>query len=141
MNIIKEFSGKYFFLSNFYERPVEVDDKKYANTEAAFHAFKCPERRGEFAFLGPKEAKRLGRSVKLRPDWEQVKDDVMRNVVRAKFTQHEDLKQMLLETGDAILEEGNTWHDKYWGVDSVTRKGKNMLGKILMEIRDELRNT
>lgn len=136
---IRSFDKYYFFLSNFYERPVVVDGNTYTNSEAAFHAFKCHERRGEFTFLGPKEAKRLGRSVKLRPDWEQVKDDVMRKVVRAKFTQHEDLKQMLLETGDAILEEGNTWNDKYWGVDSVTRDGKNMLGKILMEIRDELR--
>ena len=139
MNTIKEFSGKYFFLSNFYEVIVTIDGFTFVNSEAAFHAFKCLERRGEFTFLGPKEAKRLGRSVKLRPDWEQVKDDVMRKVVRAKFTQHEELKRMLLETGDAILEEGNTWHDKYWGVDSVTREGKNMLGKILMEIRDELR--
>lgn len=140
MNKIREFTGNYFFLSNFYERSVKVGDKKYANTEAAFHSFKCPERAEEFTTLNPKEAKRLGRSVKLRPDWEQIKDDVMRKVVRAKFTQHEDLKQKLLETGDAILEEGNTWNDKYWGVDATTREGKNMLGKILMEIRAELAN-
>ena len=140
MNTIEEFSGKYFFLSNFYECPVEVDGTTYANSEAAFHAYKRPDCKHMFTTLSPKHAKHLGRAVELRSDWEQVKDDIMRKVVCAKFTQNEDLKQMLLETGDAILEEGNTWHDKYWGVDSVTREGKNMLGKILMEIRDELRN-
>lgn len=137
--VIKSFNGYYFFLSNFYESPITIDGVTYKNSEAAFHAHKCPELRYRFVNLNPRDAKRLGRSVKLRPDWEQVKDDVMRKVIRAKFTQHDNLKQKLLATGNAVLEEGNTWHDLYWGVDANTRQGKNTLGKILMEIRDELR--
>ena len=137
--VIKSFNGYYYFLSNFYECPITIDGVTYKNSEAAFHGHKCPELRYKFINLNPRDAKRLGRSVKLRPDWEQVKDDVMRKVIRAKFTQHDDLKQKLLATGDAVLEEGNTWHDLYWGVDANTRQGKNTLGKILMEIRDELR--
>ena len=86
----------------------------------------------------PGQAKRAGRKAVLRHDWEDVKMNVMRKALRKKFSDPE-LKAKLLATGDQILEEGNTWHDKYWGVDSVTREGKNMLGKILMEIRDELR--
>ena len=85
----------------------------------------------------PSEAKRLGRRVRLRSDWEQVKYDVMLDVVRAKFNQHPDLAQKLLATGDEELVEGNDWGDTYWGV--CNGRGKNMLGKILMRVRAELR--
>lgn len=87
--------------------------------------------------LNPSEAKRLGRRVRLRSDWEQVKYDVMLDVVRAKFNQHPDLAQKLLATGDEELVEGNDWGDTYWGV--CNGRGKNMLGKILMRVRAELR--
>ena len=73
----------------------------------------------------------------LRPDWEAVKDDVMRVAVRAKFTQHEELRELLLSTGDEALVE-HTTNDAYWG-DGGDGSGKNMLGKILMEVRAELR--
>ena len=62
----------------------------------------------------------------------------MYEIVKEKFTQHEDLKRRLLETGDEELQEGNNWYDTYWGVDIHTGKGLNMLGKILMRIREEL---
>lgn len=62
----------------------------------------------------------------------------MEDIVWAKFTQNEDLKQMLLAAGDLVLEEGNTWHDTFWGVDAKTREGENHLGRILMHIRKEL---
>ena len=87
--------------------------------------------------LNPSEAKRLGRRMRLRSDWEQVKYDVMLDVVRAKFNQHPDLAQKLLATGDEELVEGNDWGDTYWGV--CNGRGKNMLGKILMRVRAELR--
>lgn len=78
--------------------------------------------------------------VDLRSDWEAVKVTVMEEIVRAKFTQNEDLKWRLLTTGDACLEEGNTWHDTFWGVDAKTGEGLNHLGRILMKVRDELRD-
>lgn len=81
----------------------------------------------------------MGRSRKLplRRDWESVKDQVMLEVVRAKFTQHEDLKAILLATGDAKLVE-HTANDSYWG-DGGDGSGKNRLGQILMQVREELR--
>lgn len=85
------------------------------------------------------ESKRLGRKVDLRTDWDLVKLDVMRRVVRAKFEQHPNLAQYLIDTGDAELIEGNTWHDVYWGVDLKTDEGENHLGKILMALRQEFR--
>lgn len=77
--------------------------------------------------------------VKLRPDWEDVKEQVMEDIVRAKFTQNQYLGDWLLNTGDAELIEGNNWGDTTWGVDIRTKKGKNLLGKILMKVRAELK--
>ena len=77
--------------------------------------------------------------MQLRADWEDVKLSIMEDIVRAKFTQNEDLKQLLLATGDLVLEEGNTWHDTFWGVDVKTQEGENHLGRILMRVRQELR--
>lgn len=133
---IEQFRGPYYFLSNFYPAAVEVDGIRYENNEAAFQAQKQPERAQEFASLPPNEAKRLGRRVKLRPDWESVKIMMMTDVVRAKFAQNENLRKKLLETGEAELIEGNHWQDTFWGV--CRGKGRNELGKILMKIRREL---
>jgi ribA/ribD-fused uncharacterized protein len=87
----------------------------------------------------PAEAAKLGRdrSKPLRGDWEDIKDWVMRLAVYEKFTQHADLKSILLSTGDAELVE-HTSNDSYWG-DGGDGSGKNMLGKILMETRERLR--
>lgn len=140
-DIISNFRLKYRFLSNFYPVRIEYDGIIYNNSEAAFQAQKCTDQisKLQFSSYTPYEAKRIGRTVELRPDWEKVKDDLMFEIVLAKFTQHPDLKEKLLDTGDAILIEGNTWHDTYWGVDSKTGKGQNHLGKILMRVRQELR--
>lgn len=137
-NIINYFCDEYFFLSNFYEVPVEYDGIVYQNNEAAFQAQKCIDKsdRKKFANLNPTEAKKLGHEIPLRKDWEQVKISVMREIVRAKFTQNPDLAQKLIETGNAYLEEGNTWGDRTWG--TVNGSGANNLGKILMEIREQL---
>lgn len=134
---IKEFRGQYYFLSNFSESKIKINDIVFENGEAAFHSFKDISRQSEFAKLDPSTAKRKGRNVRLRYDWERVKDDIMYQVVKAKFEQNEELKQKLLNTGDEYLEEGNTWNDTYWGV--CRGRGKNMLGKILMKVRDELK--
>lgn len=136
-NTISEFRGKYFFLSNFYPAPVTYLGQSFKNNEAAFQSAKCPERSNEFLSLSPSDAKRLGRRVRLRNDWEDVKDKVMYDICIAKFIQNKNLAQLLIETGDATLIEGNTWGDRVWGVcDGV---GENRLGKILMQIRAKMK--
>ncbi|MDO4328940.1 MAG: nicotinate (nicotinamide) nucleotide adenylyltransferase [Lachnospiraceae bacterium] len=139
---ITSFRGDYHFLSNFYEAPVEYGGLIYGNNEAAFQAQKCrtEEERKAFTELRPSKAKRAGRQVQLRPDWEKVKVGLMEEIVRAKFAQNPDLAGRLLATGDRKLVEGNTWGDTCWGVDSRTGQGENHFGRILMKIRDELRD-
>lgn len=134
-----DFRGKYYFLSNFYAAPVVWDGVSYKNNEAAFQSAKVGrEYRQEFAELTASEAKKLGRKVPLRPDWENVKERIMYEICLAKFSQNEELKEKLLLTGECALEEGNTWGDKVWG--TVNGEGENKLGKILMKIREELRH-
>lgn len=135
---IDSFRGEYFFLSNFYEAPVTYDGLTYQSNEAAFQAQKCtdPKERELFTTLNPSEAKRAGRSVQLRKDWEQIKVSVMADIVKAKFEQNSDLAQKLLATGDAYLEEGNDWGDRIWG--TVNGQGANCLGNILMDTREQM---
>ena len=139
MKIIKSFKGKYFFLSNFYPVKIMYNGLVYLNSEAAFQAQKCitDNERIQFTTLNPSEAKRLGRSINLRPDWEQIKISVMEDIVRCKFIQNDDLRKQLIDTKGMVLEEGNTWHDTFWGVDHISRLGRNNLGTILMNIRNE----
>ena len=134
--MINRFKDEYFFLSNFYEAPVTYCGITYKNNEAAFQAQKCKSRDEQmrFANLSPAEAKKLGRRVELRKDWEDVKISVMREIVSVKFDQNPDLSKKLIETGDEYLEEGNDWGDRIWG--TVDGKGANNLGRILMEERE-----
>lgn len=138
--MINDFRGKYFFLSNFYEAPVTWDGITYKNNEAAFQSAKVLDKglRKEFATLDPSSAKKKGRHVQLRDNWDKIKYDIMYDICYAKFTQNEELKSRLLATGTHLLEEGNTWGDKIWG--TVDGEGENHLGKILMRVRKELRN-
>lgn len=137
---INNFRGEYFFLSNFYMAPVTYNGITFTNNEAAFQAQKCmdPEGIKGFADFNPSEAKKEGRRVKLRKDWEDVKIGIMRDIVCAKFEQNPDLKAKLLATGDAHLEEGNTWGDRTWG--TVNGVGENYLGIILMDVRKMMLN-
>ena len=138
---IAEFQGEYRFLSNFYPATVVFEGITYPTAEHAYQSAKTTnmaERRRIAAVAAPADAKREGRALSpQRPDWEQVKFDVMEKVVRDKFTRNADLREKLLATGDAYLEEGNTWNDRIWGV--YQGQGENRLGKILMQVRDELR--
>ena len=140
MEKINSFRGEYYFLSNFYEVPVTYDGITYENNEAAFQAQKCvdPKDRLSFSKINPSEAKKLGRHVSLRKDWEDIKVSLMENIILAKFEQHPDLAQKLLLTGDQFLEEGNTWGDHIWG--TVDGQGRNLLGYILMHTRDILKS-
>lgn len=138
MSNINNFRYEFAFLSNFYECDVTYNGVTFCNSEAAFQAQKSLDinERNCFAALDPSEAKRRGRNVKLRSDWEAVKDDIMLNIIRAKFLQNQCLAKMLVDTGTAYLCEGNTWGDSYWGV--CNGNGQNKLGKFLMVVRDEL---
>ena len=126
--MINEFRGKYYFLSNFYETPVTWNGLTYLNNEAAFQSAKTFSDRECFTNLDPSSAKKLGRKVQLRSDWENVKDDVMYEICKAKFSQNTELKKRLLSTGNEHLEEGNTWGDKIWG--TVNGIGENNFNKL-----------
>lgn len=136
--MIGEFKGEFYFLSNFYESDVTYGGITYRNNEAAFQAQKTTNKfiRMKFHQLNPSDAKKLGRQVQLREDWEQIKDQVMYEICKAKFEQNPDLRAKLLATGDEILVEGNTWGDRIWG--AVNGVGENRLGRILMRVRSEL---
>lgn len=135
---ITRFRDDYFFLSNFYPHELEFRGMTFCNSEAAFQSMKTLDtaEQLQFTLLTPQEAKRLGRRINLRPDWEQVKDGIMKAVLLAKFSDLE-LRNRLLATGDVELVEGNTHGDTYWGVCNGV--GRNMLGRLLMELREEYR--
>lgn len=139
MDKINEFRDEHFYLSNFFGCPVVYLGISYRNNEAAFQAMKCnnPEDRKSFSNLSPSQAKYKGRRVKLRSDWESVKDQIMYEIVLAKFEQNRGLAFKLMNTGEAHLEEGNTWGDRIWG--TVNGVGQNKLGKTLMRVRNELK--
>ncbi|MEU4709462.1 NADAR family protein [Nocardia salmonicida] len=134
---ITEFRGRYAFLSNFawcdmYGRRTTV--------EHCFQAYKTEsltERNGILRASSPLEARRMGKTVTLRPGWEDIKVLIMQHHLAEKF-KDPYLEAKLLATGDLELIEGNHWGDRFWGV--VDGEGRNELGKLLMALRQELRN-
>jgi ribA/ribD-fused uncharacterized protein len=136
--VIDSFDGEYQWLSNFQRQSLEYKGLHFKNVEAAFQAQKVIDesQKAKFCNLDPSMAKKLGRTVSLRPDWQKVKDQIMLELIRIKF---EDpcYRIKLLATGDSELIEGNWWGDTYWGVCGGI--GKNKLGKILMQVREEIR--
>ena len=134
--MITRFSGQYDFLSNFYPCKILYEGIEYPSTEHAYQAQKTLDNniRKEIASLStPGESKRAGRNLTIRKDWNEVRVGVMYELNLIKYSQSNDLKQKLLATGKVDLIEGNHWNDTFWGV--CKGKGKNMLGKILMSIR------
>lgn len=139
MKKIDSFSGEFEFLSNFYPSEIEFEGIKYPTNEHFFQAMKTFDvdmRENIAAAPTPGKAKRLGRHCLLRSNWEVVKENFMMTGLRLKF-KNPELKEKLLATGNAILEEGNWWGDTYWGVCEGV--GKNRLGILLMGLREELR--
>ncbi len=135
-------NGEYGGFSNFSRHPIFLAGKKWPTTEHFFQAKKfagTPHEEKVRLCKTPRQAADMGRDRKLplRRDWESAKDGIMLEAVRAKFTQHDDLKAVLLGTGDAKLVE-HTENDSYWG-DGGDGSGRNQLGQILMKIREELR--
>ena len=139
--IINSFRNEYAFLSNFFPAPTEYEGLLYSCAEGAYQAAKSMDlmERIKFVTLNGAQAKKLGRSVKLREDWDNIKIGVMCEVVLNKFTRNPTLCLKLAKTGGAKLIEGNYWHDTFWGVCNGV--GANHLGIILMEVRDLLYET
>ncbi len=140
---IRGFFGDYRFLSNFYPAETRYIDRIYPSAENAYQAVKVdPAKREEFLVCSPAEAKKLWKKFPRRysaEQWNGVKLDVMRIIVFDKFWRNQDLRKMLLHTGNKYLEETNIWKDEYWGVYCKTGRGENCLGKILMKTREFFR--
>jgi ribA/ribD-fused uncharacterized protein len=139
--VIDNFIGRYRFLSNFHSSSFLYDNRLFPTVEHAFQAYKASDK-ADFNRIAlaetPGKSKRLGRSITLRKDWEEIKDSIMEELVRAKFTCNPVLKDKLIKTGVSELIEGNTWNDMYWGV--CRGKGENKLGLILMKVRKEFQD-
>lgn len=142
---IDDFRGPYAFLSNFFAAPVTFEGVAYPTVEHAYQAAKTldPKARERVrAAATPELAKKLGAKLTLRPNWPEVKVEVMRALLRQKFQSHPELAELLRKTGDAELVEGNTWHDNFWGACRCARcngqPAHNWLGRLLMEVRQEL---
>jgi hypothetical protein len=136
---IRGFFGEYRWLSNFAPCVITFEGQQYLSVEAAYQAAKTldPVLRTRFTTLTPKEAKRLGRDVPLRPMWDLDKLPVMETLLRRKFIQ-EPYRSLLLQTKDAELVEENSWGDTFWGVFKGV--GTNHLGRLLMKVRDTLQS-
>jgi ribA/ribD-fused uncharacterized protein len=145
MSKIDKFDGPYRFLSNFWPSPVMFCGDTYHTVEHAYQAAKTLDLRARAKFrdgtITAGMAKRMGKELVLRPNWDIIKTTVMECLIKQKF-RDKTLKQMLLETAPALLIEGNTWHDRFWGEcycpNHKNNPGKNNLGTILMRVRDEL---
>ena len=117
----------------------------FPTNENFYQAMKTKDKnkRLEFIKMTPAEAKAEGKWIEkshmFREDWSEVKEEVMLYGLKQKF-KHKYLRERLLETGDLIIEEGNSWGDVFWGICSKTGEGKNKLGKLLMKVRSEIKN-
>lgn len=144
--VIDSFSGRYRFLSNFWPAPTPHRGRLFPTSEHAFAAAKTNDANAVDAILAtpnPAEAKQVGRTVRLVDDWDRLKFAVMEEIVTAKFTHNPELARRLIATSEALLVEGNTWHDQSWGscacADHCSKPGDNALGVILMAVRMRLR--
>ena len=143
-NEIRSLRGENYFLSNFYPCTVLHDGFEYRSLEAAFQASKCANlvERAQFQALEPAAAKKRGKTVTLRSDWENIKLFILTELVRIKFISNPWMLRCLLDTGDAYISEDNTWHDNFYGNCICNRCrdtiGLNHLGKTLEQLRDRL---
>jgi N-glycosidase YbiA len=136
---ITRFVGDFAFLSNFHNSVIFYGGKKFQTVEHAYQAHKTLIQE-EFELIRnaktPGEAKKLGRKATLRSDWDSVKVSLMKEFLIKKF-ENPFLSALLLATDDAELIEENYWNDTFWGV--CRGHGKNMLGILLVEVREDLK--
>jgi ribA/ribD-fused uncharacterized protein len=141
MKSIEGFFNEYRYLSNFHEKEFTYKGRTFPTSEHAYQAYKATNLQ-DFEWVRnsstPREARKRGQKIKSKSDFDEIKYDLMMDILIEKF-KDEELKQKLLNTGDAYLEETNYWHDNFWGVctcdDCQHYTAQNNLGKILMEIR------
>lgn len=143
---IKGFFDQYRFLSNFHMCDVYFGGMLFPSSEHAYMSVKTQDTTIKEKFtkrvqiqLTCSEARKLGQKITLKPNWEQIKYDVMLAIVFDKFWRNRDIRDKLIETNNKYLEETNSWGDEYWGVNYKTGIGANNLGKILMKVRECLR--
>lgn len=138
--MISSFQGEYRWLSNFW--PCLIKDKggrDYPSVEHAYQAGKCANQSDMKLFQSgtASEARKIGRHITMRKDWNSIKVELMRRLLRKKFAEDSELAKKLISTGNELLVEGNYWNDKFWG-QCPLGVGENWLGKLLMERRKEL---
>lgn len=139
MNEILGFTGDNKWLSNFEPCTILFEGQLYKSVEHAFVASKTVDKdvRKSIQLLeNAGKVKKFGRTITLRDDWEEIKVEMMRQFLIQKFSQ-DPLMQKLINTGDAFIEETNYWNDTFWGV--CNGKGENTLGKLIMEIREDIK--
>ena len=147
MKMITQFKNEFAFLSNMHQDAsfvITMKGKKYRSVEAAFQAAKTLDDSERVVFqadsrVSPYHMKKLGKKLKLRDDWEEIKLAVMESALKQKFKAGTPLADKLLATGDALLIEGNYWNDTFFGFSLQTGHGQNHLGRLLMKRRAELR--
>lgn len=141
--MITQFRGEYSFLSNFQklEIPMLYDGNLYRTNEHFYQAMKFTDKEVR-VYISKHESKGLKKFVGTldwREDWDDIKLKVMLFGLRYKFSEHNPtLRQKLIETDNVVIQEGNWWNDKFWGVCLKTGEGENHLGKLLMQIRGEI---
>lgn len=129
------FRNQFWFLSNMYPYSMTINGVRYTCVESAFQSFKIKDKeaRWQFSNLNGFKAKKLGRRVQLRSDWNEIKVEVMYRLLKIKFKGELGAK---LKSIDGHIVEENTWGDTFWGV--CRGRGQNQLGILLEQIRDEL---
>ena len=142
-DVIAEFQGEYRWLSNFWTAQIHREGRVYRSVEHSYMAAKSDDPAWKDycqATVNPGDVKRASRAQTLIPEWEDRKVEVMLDCLRQKFL-NPQLRALLVATGDAYIQEGNRWGDKFWGVDLRLNppRGLNKLGLLLMQVRDEVR--
>lgn len=141
--MIKEFQKEYRWLNNFAPVKITLDNIDYYSVEHAYMSAKSDNIEWK-KFCSDSEnkagdVKRKSKTLKVKDNWNEIKIQIMRECIKQKFNQ-EPYKTKLLNTGTEYIQEGNMWNDKFWGVCLKTNKGQNNLGKLIMEIRNQLKH-
>lgn len=144
--MIEVFRGKYAWLSNFAECEIIYKGVKYLSVEHAYMSAKSKDPKWkEYCRTEPlasnvkKESGKIKQSkkIKLIKDWDDKREEIMKELLSFKFSKS-PFKEKLISTGSEYIQEGNTWNDLFWGVDLKTGLGENVLGLLIMQIRDQL---